>query len=162
MAPHRFSLTMLLTMTALASVATDAYQASSRRRVLRSLVAAPALTVGANAAHASKICAFGQGEACDELSEGNAYIQELQRRSSEKRAAIEQENRNAYYMKNYPDFFATVGKTMVKRPDGSFELVSDEELVELKKANKVGVEYATAMGGRVRDVTQKPFLVFKE
>uniref|UniRef100_A0A7R9WUL8 Uncharacterized protein n=1 Tax=Craspedostauros australis TaxID=1486917 RepID=A0A7R9WUL8_9STRA len=73
-----------------------------------------------------------------------------------------QENRNAYYMKNYPDFFATVGKTMVKRPDGSFELVSDEELVELKKANKVGVEYATAMGGRVRDVTQKPFLVFKE
>ena len=42
-----------------------------------------------------------------------------------------QEARNAYYMKNYPDFFATVGKTMVKKSDGSFMLVDDAELQKL-------------------------------
>ena len=47
-----------------------------------------------------------------------------------------QEARNAYYMKNYPDWFAAVGKTMLKKPDGSFMLVTDAELQALKKVVK--------------------------
>ena len=46
-------------------------------------------------------------------------------RFSRNKEAIQQEARNAYYMKNYPDFFASVGKTMVKKSDGSFFLVDD-------------------------------------
>lgn len=68
----------------------------------------------------------------------------------------------AYYMKNYPDWFATVGKTMVKKPDGSFMLVSDEEMMVLRRENKIGVENVKAMGGKVADLTQKPVLVLKE
>jgi len=65
-------------------------------------------------------------------------------------------------MKNYPDWFATVGKTLVKKPDGSFMVVSDKELEELRSRNKLGIEMPKAMGGKVTDVTQKPILVLKE
>jgi restriction endonuclease Mrr len=65
-------------------------------------------------------------------------------------------------MKNYPDWFAAVGKTMVKKSDGSFILVNDDELLALKRENKVGVENAKTMGGKVMDLTQKPILVLKE
>jgi hypothetical protein len=65
-------------------------------------------------------------------------------------------------MKNYPDFFASVGKSMIKKPDGTFMLVDDSELQKLKDQNKIGIEYATTKGGRVVDLTQKPIMVLKE
>lgn len=65
-------------------------------------------------------------------------------------------------MKNYPDWFATVGKTMVKKPDGTFMVVDDAELQSLKASGKITVEYAAAMGGKTRDLTQKPILLLKE
>ena len=73
-----------------------------------------------------------------------------------------QEARNAYYMKNYPEFFSSIGKTLVKKPDGSFMVVSDAELDELKKQGKITVEIARTMGGKVTDLTQKPIIVLKE
>lgn len=68
----------------------------------------------------------------------------------------------SYYMKNYPDVFAVSGKTMVRKADGSFILLSGEELMAMKKENKIGIENVKAMGGRVSDFTQKPVLVLKE
>ena len=65
-------------------------------------------------------------------------------------------------MKNYPDWFASVGMNMIKKPDGTFMVVDDAELQKLKNENKVGLEYATTMGGRVMDLTQKPILVLRE
>jgi hypothetical protein len=65
-------------------------------------------------------------------------------------------------MKNYPDFFASLGKTMVKKPDGTFMLVSDAELAQLKKENKIGVEVPKTMGGKFTDLTQKPIITLKE
>jgi len=62
-------------------------------------------------------------------------------------------------MKNYPDFFASLGKTMVKKSDGTFNLYDDGELAELKKAGRITFERPMAMGGRVVDLTQKPILV---
>jgi hypothetical protein len=73
-----------------------------------------------------------------------------------------QESRNAYYQKNYPDWFASVGKTMVRRPDGTFFTVSDAELESLKQQNKLTLEIPRAMGGRVTDVTQRPILILRE
>ena len=72
-----------------------------------------------------------------------------------------QEARNAYYMKNYPDWFGSVGKSLIKKPDGTFMVVDDVDLQKLKDQNKLGLEYATTMGGRVTDLTQKPILVLK-
>ena len=51
---------------------------------------------------------------------------------------------------------------MVKKPDGSFMVVDDVELQKLKNENKIGLEYARAMGGKVTDLTQKPIMVLKE
>jgi len=116
----------------------------------------------AQAIISSKYCAYGTGEGCDDLAEGNEYIKQLQAKSALNKEAIQQETRNAYYMKNYPDFFASVGRTMVKKPDGTFLLVDDAELQKLKDENKIGLEYAKTMGGRVMDVTQKPILTLKE
>jgi hypothetical protein len=65
-------------------------------------------------------------------------------------------------MKNYPDFFAAVGKSMVKKPDGTFMVVNDAELAALKSQNKIELEYPTALGGKVTDVTQKPVMVLRE
>lgn len=75
---------------------------------------------------------------------------------------LKKEARNAYYMKNYPDFFAVVGKNMVKKPDGSFMLVEESELKQLIKDNKIGLEFPKAMGGKVTDLTQKPIMVLKD
>jgi hypothetical protein len=116
----------------------------------------------AQAVISSKYCAYGTGDGCDDLSEGNEYIKQLQAKSAANKEAIMQEARNAYYMKNYPDWFASVGKTMIKKSDGSFMLVDDGELQKLKDENKIGLEYAKTMGGRVMDVTQKPILTLKE
>ncbi|KAL3894673.1 MAG: hypothetical protein SGARI_007666, partial [Bacillariaceae sp.] len=89
-------------------------------------------------------------------------ILELQKKSAANKEATQQDAKNAFYMKNYPDWFSAVGKSMVKKPDGTFMVVSDAELAELKAQGKIGVEKATAMGGKVADVTQKPILVLKE
>jgi hypothetical protein len=70
-----------------------------------------------------------------------------------------QDARDAYYMKNYPGFFATVGKTLVKKPDGSFMTVSDSELDQLKKEGRLTTEMPKAKGGKYIDVTQKPIIV---
>ncbi|KAG7338159.1 hypothetical protein IV203_026027 [Nitzschia inconspicua] len=110
----------------------------------------------------SKYCAYGEGEGCDDLAEGNPLILELQRKSSANKETIQKEARDAFYMKNYPDWFASVGKSMVKKPDGSFMVVTDEELAALKAQNRIGLEYARTMGGKVADITQKPIMVLKE
>jgi len=65
-------------------------------------------------------------------------------------------------MKNYPDWFASVGKTLVRKPDGTFMAISDAEYEELNKANKLSLEVPKTMGGKVTDLTQKPILVLKE
>lgn len=65
-------------------------------------------------------------------------------------------------MKNYPDWFASVGKVMIKKPDGTFVVVSDTEAEQLQKSNRLTLEIPTAMGGKFTDLTQKPILVLKE
>lgn len=65
-------------------------------------------------------------------------------------------------MKNYPDWFASVGKTLVRKPDGSFVALDDTEVAQLRKANKLTFEIPKAMGGQVVDYTQKPVLLLKE
>jgi hypothetical protein len=143
----------------------------------------------ADAVISSKGCYSGEGEGCAELAEENALIKSLQEKSAankERNTNVrfwlnernwcnfrlhllpsllffpEQEARDAYYMKNYPDWFATVGKTMVKRPDGTFVVVTEQELEQLKRQNMLTLEYPKSMGGRVSDMTQKPILVLKE
>jgi hypothetical protein len=73
-----------------------------------------------------------------------------------------QESLEAYNQKNYPDWFASVGKVMIRRPDGTFFLATEREVDELKKANKLTVQIPKAMGGRMTDVTQRPVLMLKE
>lgn len=117
----------------------------------------------AGAVISSKYCAFGEGNDCEDLAEGNAYILELQRKSAANRKANEESAKNAFYAKNYPDWFAAVGKTMVqKESDGTFILLDDAELNKLRAQGKITVKIPSAMGGRVTDVTQKPTLVLKD
>ena len=110
----------------------------------------------------SKYCAGGVGEGCEERAEGNEFIKSLQEKSAANREANSREALNAFYMKNYPDFFASTGKTLVKKPDGSFALFSEQELSQLKRQNKIGLEIPKAKGGKYQDLTQKPILVLKE
>lgn len=124
-----------------------------------------ALPEGANAEEVirNKVCAYGEGNDCEELAEGNPYILELQRKSRANKEAAIKSAENSFYAKNYPDWFATLGKTMIqKESDGTFIVVDNDELAELVKENKIGTKKATAMGGRVNDMTQKPMLVLKE
>lgn len=65
-------------------------------------------------------------------------------------------------MKNYPDWFASVGKTLVKKPDGSFVALDEGEVAKLRKENKLAREVQKTKGGQVVDYTQKPVLVLKE
>jgi hypothetical protein len=69
-------------------------------------------------------------------------------------------------MKNFPDYFASMGKVLVKKisANGSslYVLLDDDELNQLKKSGKIQVEIAKAMGGRVIDFTSKPRLVWRE
>mmetsp|Transcript_5589 Transcript_5589/g.13154 ORF Transcript_5589/g.13154 Transcript_5589/m.13154 type:complete len:178 (+) Transcript_5589:44-577(+) len=116
----------------------------------------------ANAVISAKYCAYGSGEGCDDLAEGNEFIRQLQEKSAANKEKNESDALYAFYMKNYPDVFAVSGKTMIKKADGTFLLVSGEELMALKKDNKIGIENVKAMGGKVADLTQKPVLVLKE
>lgn len=67
-------------------------------------------------------------------------------------------------MKNYPDFFASLNppKYLVMKSDGSFDVFTDEELNKLKQAGKIQVVMPKAKGGKVTDVTQKPYMLLKE
>eukprot|EP00522_Entomoneis_paludosa_P015522 CAMPEP_0172445356 /NCGR_PEP_ID=MMETSP1065-20121228/5189_1 /TAXON_ID=265537 /ORGANISM="Amphiprora paludosa, Strain CCMP125" /LENGTH=178 /DNA_ID=CAMNT_0013196159 /DNA_START=40 /DNA_END=576 /DNA_ORIENTATION=+ len=117
----------------------------------------------AHAVLSTGACASGVGEGCADLSEGNAYIQALQEQSAANRERNEREARDAYYMKNYPDWFQTVGKTLVKKEsDGTFVALDDKEVAALQRDNKLTLETAKSMGGRVVDYTQKPILVLKD
>eukprot|EP00979_Chaetoceros_neogracilis_P002887 scaffold478_cov235-Chaetoceros_neogracile.AAC.4 len=109
-------------------------------------------------------CAYGEGEGCESLAGDNEFIKNLQRKSAEKKEAVQKENLIAYQQKNYPDFFASLSppKYMVKKSDGTFNLYDDVELSELKKANRIKMERPTAMGGKVLDLTQKPVMVLVE
>ena len=72
------------------------------------------------------------------------------------------EAREAFYMKNYPDWFASVGKTLVKKPDGTYITFDESDIAQLKKQNKLTFEVPKAMGGQLVDYTQKPVLILKE
>lgn len=65
-------------------------------------------------------------------------------------------------MKNYPDYFASTGKTLVKKTDGSFVTISDAEVEQLKIDNKLTYEIPSTKGGKFTDVTQRPIWVMKE
>ena len=111
----------------------------------------------------SKYCAYGEGDDCEDLAGGNPYILELQRKSAANKQANIKSAENAFYAKNYPDWFAAVGKTMVqKESDGTYVVIDNAELAKLWEQNKIAVKTPTTMGGRVTDVTQKPMLVLKE
>ena len=143
---------------------------NGRRQLLNGFVATAAATIlstnaniqPANAVISSKYCAYGEGADCADLAEGNPLILELQQRSKDNKEQIQREARNAYYMKNYPEWFGAVGKNMIKKSDGTFMVVTDAELEQLTKDNKIGVEYAKAMGGKVVDYTQKPIKTLKD
>jgi hypothetical protein len=107
-------------------------------------------------------CASGVGDACSELAGDNVFIQELQARSAKNRDVYARQNLEAYYMKNYPDFFASIGKTLIKKQDGTFMTVDDKELESLKKSNRLSYVMPKAMGGAVTDVTQKPIPILRE
>ena len=112
----------------------------------------------------SKFCAYGEGNDCDDLAEGNPYILELQRKSAANKKNNVESAKNAFYAKNYPGWFEAVGKTMIqKESDVTFIVVDDTELAKLKAENKISVlQTPKTMGGRIVDVTQKPMLVLKE
>mmetsp|Transcript_3945 Transcript_3945/g.5199 ORF Transcript_3945/g.5199 Transcript_3945/m.5199 type:complete len:174 (-) Transcript_3945:81-602(-) len=108
-------------------------------------------------------CASGVGAGCDDLSEGNDFIRELQEKSAVNKDRNEKEARDAYYMKNYPDWFQSVGKTLVKKAsDGTFLALDAKEVEALQKANKLTLEIPKSLGGRIVDLTQKPILVLRE
>ena len=73
-----------------------------------------------------------------------------------------QEAKEAFYMKNYPDWFATVGKIMIKKSDGSFIVVDAEEAATLQKEGRLQYETPRSKGGTLIDYTQKPILVLKD
>jgi hypothetical protein len=73
-----------------------------------------------------------------------------------------QEARDAFYMKNYPDWFASIDKTLIKKPDGSFVVVTQDELAALRRDNRLTTVMPKAMGGQVTDYTQKPILMFRD
>jgi hypothetical protein len=69
---------------------------------------------------------------------------------------------NAFYIKNYPDYFQSTGKNLVKKPDGTFVVFSNAEMDELRKANKLAIEIPKAKGGKYADLTQRRIVVLKE
>ena len=73
-----------------------------------------------------------------------------------------QEARDAFYMKNYPDWFASIDKTLIKKPDGSFVVVTEDELAALRRDNRLTTVMPKAMAGQVTDYTQKPILMLRE
>jgi hypothetical protein len=71
--------------------------ALSRRDLMQGLVVAAGAAASvvaapkeANAVISSKFCAYGTGDGCEDLAEGNEYIRQLQERSAENKEAIQQ------------------------------------------------------------------------
>ena len=76
---------------------------------------------------------------------------------------ISQEALQAYYMKNYPDVIAAASdKQLIKKMDGTFVLLSSEEVQQLSRQGKIQMEYPKSKGGRIADLTQKPIKVLIE
>lgn len=148
------------------SAADAPLELAGRREFFGAIAGIASLTMfsqNANAVISSKYCAYGEGNDCEDLAEGNSYILELQRKSAANKQANIESAKNAFYAKNYPDWFAAVGKTMVqKESDGTFIVIDNAELRKLSDAGKIAFTTPTAMGGKVKDVTQKPMLVLKE
>lgn len=65
-------------------------------------------------------------------------------------------------MKNYPDFFGSIGKTMVQKPDGTFLIVDSSELEQLRRDNRLVREMPKTLGGQFADLTQKPVLKLRD
>ena len=65
-------------------------------------------------------------------------------------------------MKNYPDYFVSIGKNMIKKSDGSFMVVTDAEMEQLLRENRISLETPKAMSGKVTDYAQKPIMVLKD
>ena len=63
----------------------------NRRILLKSVVSgvSAATLLVTEEAHASKYCAFGEGDGCEELAEGNELIRQLQARSAANKEAIQ-------------------------------------------------------------------------
>jgi hypothetical protein len=111
----------------------------------------------------SKGCHQGIGDACSDFAGDNTLIQKLQEQSAVNRARNEREALNAYYMKNYPDFFGSIGKVMIKKSsDNTFIVVSLQEAEQMKLDGKLALEVPKARGGKIVDLTQKPILILKE
>ena len=111
----------------------------------------------------SGACARGVGDACEDLAGDNEFIKNLQKKSQENAAKYDREALEAYNMKNFPDFMASMNppKFLVKQPDGTFGVYTEEELAPLKAAGKIKLEQPMAKGGKYRDLTLKPFMVLK-
>ena len=111
----------------------------------------------------SKGCYQGTGDGCTEMSNDNPLIQRLQQQSVKNRERNEKEALYAYYMKNYPDFFNSIGQVMIKKSsDNTFLLVTPQEAERLKGLGKLSYEVPKTLGGTIVDYTQKPILVLKE
>jgi hypothetical protein len=111
----------------------------------------------------SKGCYQGVGDGCTEFAEENPLIQKLQQQSALNREKNEREALNAYYMKNYPDFFNSIGKVMIKKSsDNTFFIVSLQEAEQMKLSGKLTYEVPMTRGGKVVDYTQKPVLILRE
>jgi hypothetical protein len=131
--------------------------------VANAAVEAVRTTAGQNGIIRSKGCYQGTGDGCTELSENNALIQQLQQQSIANRERNEKEALYAYYMKNYPDFFNSIGQVLVKKSsDNTFVLMTPQEVERLKGLGKLTYETPKTRGGTIVDYTQKPILVLKE
>jgi hypothetical protein len=129
---------------------------------LRKPNVANAIDVG-NGIIRSKGCYQGTGDGCAELSGDNPLILKLQEQSIRNRERNEKEALYAYYMKNYPDFFNTIGKVMIKKSsDNTFMLVTPQEAERLKALGQLSYEVPKTRGGTIIDYTQKPILILKE
>ena len=56
-----------------------------------------ALPQPANAVISSKYCAYGTGEGCDDLAEGNEFIKQLQAKSAANKETIQAVRKNSFY-----------------------------------------------------------------
>jgi hypothetical protein len=75
---------------------------------------------------------------------------------------LDQDATRAYQVKNYPDFFGSYGMFMVMKEDGSFMVLSEDELAPLRKAGKIKIVNPTAFKGKSLDYTQKPIRMLVE
>jgi hypothetical protein len=155
-----------LSINKLTTAAATTNNNSRRLFLLSSITSAATAAVtfpsSASAVISSKYCASGVGDGCDELNQGNEYIKSLQETSAAHKDRYAREARDAYYMKNYPDYFAAVGMELVRKSDGSYASLDLAQVEQLKRENRLTLEVPKAMGGRITDLTQKPVWIMKE